>query len=119
MRWGTAREREPGKGKELQGKRGRAGRLRAAAWRLQRSRGTGRQPGGGAASVRHAAASVRGEEDDRGGSGGGLGRAAGPGGLPGERQVRFLSLSLFFLFLFCFIYLILLPLFLNKTNSRQ
>ena len=54
-----------------------------------------------------------------GGSSGGLGRAAGPGGLPGERQVRFLSLSLFFLFLFCFIYLILLPLFLNKTNSRQ
>ena len=52
----------------------------AAAWHLQKSRGTGRQPGGGAASVRHAAASVRGEVGDRGGSGGGLGRAAGPGG---------------------------------------
>ena len=33
------------------------------------------------------------EEDDRG-SGDGLGRAAGPGGLPGERQVRSSALSL-------------------------
>ena len=33
----------------------------------------------------------------QGSSGGGLGRAAGPGGLPGEHQVRFLS-SLLFLF---------------------
>ena len=89
-------------GERAPGKRGRAGRLRAAAWRLQRSRGTGRQPGGGAASVRHAAASVRGEEDDMGGSGGGLGRAAGPGGLPGERQVVLLSLSIsVFIYLFC------------------
>ena len=41
------------------------------------------------------------EEDDRG-SGDGLGRAAGPGGLPGERQVRSsaLSLSYFYLILF-------------------
>ena len=47
-----------------------------------------------------AAALGRGEEDDRGGTPGGLGRTgAGPAGLPGERQVRFLS-SLLFLFLF-------------------
>ena len=42
------------------------------------------------------------EEGDRGGSGGGLGRAAGPGGLPGERQVVLLSLSIsVFIYLFC------------------
>ena len=42
------------------------------------------------------------EEDDRGGSGDGLGRAAGPGGLPGERQVVLLSLSIsVFIYLFC------------------
>ena len=36
------------------------------------------------------------------GSGGGLGRAAGPGGLPGERQVVLLSLSIsVFIYLFC------------------
>ena len=41
------------------------------------------------------------EEDDRG-SGDGLGRAAGPGGLPGERQVVLLSLSIsVFIYLFC------------------
>ena len=41
------------------------------------------------------------EEDDRGG-GDGLGRAAGPGGLPGERQVVLLSLSIsVFIYLFC------------------
>ena len=43
----------------------------------------------------------------QGGTPGGLGRTgAGPAGLPGERQVRFLS-SLLFLFLFLFIYFIL------------
>ena len=43
------------------------------------------------------------EEGDRGGgSGDGLGRAAGPGGLPGERQVVLLSLSISVLiYLFC------------------
>ena len=67
-----------------------------------------REAGGGRGGIgaRHRAASVRGEEDDRGVSGGGLGRTgAGPAGLPGERQVRFLS-SLLFLFLF-FIYFVL------------
>ena len=38
----------------------------------------------------------------QGGSGDGLGRAAGPGGLPGERQVVLLSLSIsVFIYLFC------------------
>ena len=45
------------------------------------------------------------EEDDRGG-GDGLGRAAGPGGLPGERQVILLSfisvLILFSISAICF-----------------
>ena len=80
--------------------------------------GTGRRlslqrEAGGGACVRGrfltatAAALGRGEEDDRGGTPGGLGRTgAGPAGLPGERQVRFLS-SLLFLFLFLFIYFVL------------
>ena len=51
-----------------------------------------------------AAALGRGEEDDRGETPGGLGRTgAGPAGLPGERQVRFLS-SLLFLFLFFYLF---------------
>ena len=69
-------------------------------------RWSGKQEVAGAcAGVRRprACAYWREEEGDRGGSGDGLGRAAGPGGLPGELQVMFLSLSLFFLFLFCFI----------------
>ena len=51
-----------------------------------------------------AAALGRGEEDDRGRTPGGLGRTgAGPAGLPGERQVRFLSSLLFLFLLFLFI----------------
>ena len=41
---------------------------------------------------------------------------AGPGGLRGERQVVLLPLS-FIVFLFLFLFN-LLPLFLNKTNSK-
>ena len=71
------------------------------------SRWSGKQEVAGAcAGVRRprACAYWREEEGDRGGgSGDGLGRAAGPGGLPGERQV---VLSLF-LFLFLFIYFVL------------
>ena len=59
---------------------------------------------GACAGVRRprACAYWREEEGDRGGSGDGLGRAAGPGGLPGERQVVLLSLSIsVFIYLFC------------------
>ena len=71
------RRRQPGR-EEVAGARGRARRARA------------RPPGR--------------EEDDRGGPDE-LGRiGAGPAGLPGERQVRFLS-SLLFLFLLFFLIL--------------
>ena len=49
------------------------------------------------------------EEDDRGGSGGGLGRA-GPVGLPGERQVGF-SLLCFIFFFYFVLFNFVLPLF--------
>ena len=66
------------------------------------SRWSGKQEVAGAcAGVRRprACAYWREEEGDRGGSGDGLGRAAGPGGLPGERQVVLLSfISVLFLF---------------------
>ena len=69
------------------------------------SRWSGKQEVAGAcAGVRRprACAYWREEEGDRGGSGDGLGRAAGPGGLPGERQVVLLSLSIsVFIYLFC------------------
>ena len=64
--------------------------------------------GRGGIGARHRAASVRGEEEDKGEGGGGLGQreelgrlqVSGPGGL----QVMFPSLSLFFLFYFCFLF---------------
>ena len=71
------------------------------------SRGRRRQPGreelaSSAARVQAHSCSHWQEEDDRRGSGDGLGRAAGPGGLPGERQVVLLSLSIsVFIYLFC------------------
>ena len=78
-----------------------------AAWRRGRDQGRRRQPGreevaSSAARVRARSCSHWQEEDDRRGSGDGLGRAAGPGGLPGERQVVLLSLSIsVFIYLFC------------------
>ena len=80
-----------------------------AAWRRGRDQGRRRQPGreevaSSAARVRARSCSHWQEEDDRGGTPGGLGRTgAGPAGLPGECQVRFLSslLFLFLFFLFC------------------
>ena len=73
-----------------------------ALWEM--FRGRRRQPGreelaSSAARVRARSCSHWQEEDDRRGSGDGLGRAAGPGGLPGERQVVLLSfISVLFLF---------------------
>ena len=75
------------------------------------SRGSGKQEVAGARGrARRARARVllAREEDDRGGSGGGLGQreelgrlqVSGPGGL----QVMFPSLSLFFLFYLCFLF---------------
>ena len=55
--------------------------------------------GRGGVGARHRAASVRGEEDDRGESGGGLGRL----GWTGKRQVSCWASLLFFIFLFCFL----------------
>ena len=77
---------EPSKrGERCRGSRGVRGVVGA-------SRGRRRQPGreelaSSAARVRARSCSHWQEEDDRRGSGDGLGRAAGPGGLPGERQV--------------------------------
>ena len=100
---GETEERGGGRSRE----RGRSERGSGAAWRRGRDQGRRRQPGreevaSSAARVRARSCSHWQEEDDRRGSGDGLGRAAGPGGLPGERQVRFLSSVLFlFCFLFC------------------
>ena len=77
-------------------------RSEGAAWRLPKRPGrSGKQEVAGAASAL-ATEQLRGEgeEDDRGRSGGGLGRwRSWAGWLPGERQVRFLS-SVFY---FCFV----------------
>ena len=79
---------------------------RGGAWRHQRARGGSRrwpeQGGGGAHGGVAVSASFWRGGRRQGSSGGGLGRAAGPGGLPGERQVVLLSLSLsVFIYLFC------------------
>ena len=98
-RW-CAREGSRG-GNGVQGKRGRAGRLRAAAWRLHAwigSKGEASSAKQEVAGVdaRHASpllVLLAEEEEDKGG-GGGLGRLGELGRW--WRQVRFLSLSLFF-----------------------
>ena len=107
-RW-CAREGNRG-GNGVQGKRGEVQGARAAPWRHEGvgEAATAKQE---VASGLSARATPRlcllAEEDDRGGTPGGRGRTgAGPAGLPGERQVRFLS-SLLFLFLFLFIYFVL------------
>ena len=76
--------------------------VQGGAWHPQGDGETGREAGGGLGVCPHAPATrlrllARGGRR-QGGSGGGLGRAAGPGGLPGERQVRSSALSLLFLF---------------------
>ena len=96
QRGGRSEESEKGRGGCV------ASRTGSRATRGRRQAGGGR----GIASARHRAASGRGEEDDRGGMPGGLGRTgAGPAGLRGERQVRFLSSLLLFLFNFVFYFL--------------
>ena len=77
------------------------------AWRRPGCRGgaaSRRWPGRAPACVGHAPvpAGARRKVTGGGGSGDGLGRAAGPGGLPGERQVVLLSLSIsVFIYLCC------------------
>ena len=82
---------------EVRGVRGRLGNASVEA-------GGGR----GGIGARHRAASVRGEEEDKGEGGGGLGQWEELGRLqvngPGGVQVMFPSLSLFFLFYFCFLF---------------
>ena len=96
--WGGKQRSEGEGGPESEGEV-RGGR--GGAWRHQRARGGSRrwpeQGGGGAHGGVAVSASFWRGGRRQGSSGGGLGRAAGPGGLPGERQVRFLS-SLLFLF---------------------
>ena len=85
------RERERGRGEEESGESERVeGGCVASPRGVQASRWSGKQEVAGAcAGVRRprACAYWREEEGERGGSGDWLGRAAGPGGLPGERQV--------------------------------
>ena len=104
-RW-CAREGSRG-GDGVQGERGEVQGARGSAWHSQARRGSGgkQEVAGARGRARRARARPPGrEEDDRGGPDG-LGRiGAGPAGLPGERQVRFLS-SLLFLFLLFFLIL--------------
>ena len=82
---------------------------RGVAWR--RGRGPGRREEGGKQEVAGASPALatellrgEGRKTTGGGTPGGLGHiGAGPAGLPGERQVRFLSSLLFLFFLFLFI----------------
>ena len=88
LRSGACREGSRG-GNGVQGRRGRAGRLRAAAWRLH----AWIDPKGEASSAKQEVAGVDArhaspllvllaeEEEDKGG-GGGLGRPLGPPGKP-------------------------------------
>ena len=98
-------------GNGVQGKRGRAGRLRAAAWRLHAwigSKGEASSAKQEVAGVdaRHASpllVLLAEEEEDKGG-GGGLGRPLGPpGGCAGEVSPGKVSLLSAFLFLFLFV----------------
>ena len=111
MRWGTAREREPGKGKELQGREeglDGSGRLRGV-FRGVGAAATAKQEVAGALRRAPGLASAYWQRKKRTrGGGGGLGQreelgrlqVSGPGGL----QVMFPSLSLFFLFYLCFLF---------------
>ena len=100
-RWLRARNRGGGRSVESE-------KVQGVAWR--RGRGPGRREEGGKQEVAGASPALatellrgEGRKTTGGGTPGGLGRTgAGPAGLPGERQVRFLS-SLLFLFLFFFI----------------
>ena len=109
LRSGACREESRGEN-GVQGKRGEVqgrGEVRGMRGRLGNA---SVEAGGGRGGIgaRHRAASVRGEEEDKGEGGGGLGQreelgrlqVSGPGGL----QVMFPSLSLFFLFYFCFLF---------------
>ena len=102
------REREPEKGGRRHGESARPGRVRGVADGVQgdeRKAASRRWPGHRQRSPPSCFGGRGGRR--QGGTPGGLGRTgAGPAGLPGERQVRFLS-SLLFLFLFLFIYFVL------------
>ena len=100
---GREGKREPEEGERSRGRGENEGRLWVSPWRREDvgEAATAKQEVEASACAR--ACGVRPpdrEEDDRGG-GDGLGWPGGPGGLPGERQVRFLS-SVFY---FCFFYL--------------